>query len=53
MPIPRHYTPTAEDRTAMAQWRDKVLAFCGAIALVCVTGISASNYLSPPTHETP
>ena len=47
MPIPRHYTPTAEDRTAMAQWRDKALAFCGAIALVCVTGISASNYLSP------
>jgi hypothetical protein len=47
MSIPRHYTPTAEDRIAMAQWRDKVLAFYGAIALVCVTGISASNYLSP------
>jgi hypothetical protein len=31
----------------MAQWRRTVLAAYGAIALACVVGVSASNYLSP------
>jgi lipoprotein-anchoring transpeptidase ErfK/SrfK len=47
MPIPRHYTLTSDDRTAMAQWRRTILAAYGAIALACVVGVSASNYLSP------
>jgi hypothetical protein len=47
MPIPHHYTLTSDDRIAMAQWRRTVLAAYGAIALACVVGVSASNYLSP------
>ena len=47
MPIPHHYTPTAEDRITIAQWKRTVLAAYGAIALACLSGISASNYLSP------
>lgn len=47
MPVPHHYTLTSDDRIAMAQWRRMVLAAYGAIALACVVGVSASNYLSP------
>jgi hypothetical protein len=52
MPIPRHYTPTAEDRAAIAQWRRTALTVYGAIALACLSGVSASRYLSSATAST-
>jgi hypothetical protein len=47
MPRPHNYIPTAEDRATVAQWTRGMLAVYGTIALAFVTGVSATQYLSP------